>query len=172
VTRRPSITLPLELRTRLVRTVREIFPRKAFGYLISDVDEWTPTDFVMFSDNIRNQNGWRDEFESYGRYFVEHSDAGFVATADESWRVQKEIWARDMFEIGVFHSHQRHPANFSLIDYEMHVLRFETLWHMIISMRNPKLPQVRAFAVSSKGVCEFEVKTRPHDVHPLVEVVP
>jgi len=167
----PCVVLAPELHGRLVATVRELFPKKAFGYLISDTDEWTPTDFVLFSDNIRNEPEWKEEFESYGQYFVEHGDAGFVATPEESWRLQKEIWARGMFEVGVFHSHQRHPANFSRIDYDMHRRRFEKLWHVIISMRNPRLPQVRAFEVLPSGVRELDVRSAPEDVGPTVDIV-
>jgi proteasome lid subunit RPN8/RPN11 len=149
--------MPRGLRERLVATVVDHHPRKAFGYLISDVDERHPVDWILFESNVRNADGWKQEFESWGRYFVQHSDAGFVATPEESWRVQQQIWERGMFEVGVFHSHQRHPANFSRIDYEMHLRRFPTLWHLIVSLRNPALPQLRAFSVSPGGVCEIEL---------------
>jgi len=76
-----------------------------------------------------------------------------------------------MFEVGVFHSHQRHPANFSRIDYDMHRRRFEKLWHVIISMRNPRLPQVRAFEVLPSGVRELDVRSAPEDVGPTVDIV-
>jgi hypothetical protein len=39
----------------------------------------------------------------------------------------------------------------------MHAQRFEGLWHLIISMRNPCLPQLRAFAVSKERVRELEI---------------
>ena len=39
-------------------------------------------------------------------------------------------------------------ANFSKIDMEMHLQCFEDLWHLIISMRNPAIPQL----VFSEGV--------------------
>lgn len=151
------ILVPSSLHERLLTTVAGRLPRKSFGYLLSASAAAAPTDFVLFQDNIRNTDGWRDKFESYGRYFVIHHDAGFVATPEESWRLQKEIWARGMTQVGVFHSHLRHPANFSQIDYDLHVERFENLWHMIISMRNPDLPQVRVYAASRAGVRELPV---------------
>jgi formylglycine-generating enzyme required for sulfatase activity/proteasome lid subunit RPN8/RPN11 len=123
------------------------------------VDACTPTDFILFNTNIRNSETWKTTFESYGQYFVEHEDAGFVATPEESWQVQNEIWQRGMVEVGVFHSHLRHPANFSGIDFDLHTQRFDNLWHLIISMRNPHLPQLRAFAVSPAGVRELPVLT-------------
>ncbi len=142
---------------RLVETVRSRFPEKTFGYLVSDVDARTPTDLVTFGQNVRNTPDWQGEFHAYGQYFVDHDDAGFVAAPEEAWRLQQEIWAAGRFEVGVFHSHQRHPANFSQIDYEMHVSRFTSLWHMIVSMRNPELPQVRAFDVSTQGTRELRL---------------
>lgn len=152
------ITLPVLLRDRLVETITARFPEKSFGYLLSEERSDAPTDFVLFEGNIRNDAVWRPEFESYGRYFVNHSDAGFVATPEETWRIQREISARGLVEVGVFHSHQRHPANFSQIDYEMHVQRFQSLWHMIVSLRNPRFPQVRVYAVAPDGVRELRVR--------------
>lgn len=153
------IVLPLALRERLLTTITQRHPRKSFGYFISDKDTSTPTDFILFEDNIRNSDIWKTKFESYGQYFVEHDDAGFVATPEESWRVQNEIWRRDMIEVGIFHSHLRHPANFSGIDFDLHTERFDNLWHMIISMRNPTFPQLRAFSVTRTGVRELPVVT-------------
>jgi formylglycine-generating enzyme required for sulfatase activity/proteasome lid subunit RPN8/RPN11 len=130
-------------------------PVKSFGFLISPDESGTPTDFVLFESNIRNSDSWKSRFEAYGPYFVQHDDAGFVATPEESWRLQKAIWKRGMVEVAVFHSHLRHPANFSQIDYELHMQRFDNLWHLIISARNPELTQMRAFDVSRDGVREL-----------------
>jgi formylglycine-generating enzyme required for sulfatase activity/proteasome lid subunit RPN8/RPN11 len=154
-----AIVLSPVLRERLLTTIRQRYPQKSFGYLLSDVDACTPTDFILFNTNIRNSETWKTTFESYGQYFVEHEDAGFVATPEESWQVQNEIWQRGMVEVGVFHSHLRHPANFSGIDFDLHTQRFDNLWHLIISMRNPHLPQLRAFAVSPAGVRELPLVT-------------
>jgi proteasome lid subunit RPN8/RPN11 len=140
---------------RFVATVRQRFPQKSFGYFISGIGPGRPTDFILLDENVRNAASWKPRFEAYGRYFVDHDDAGFVSTPDEAWRVQKRIWDRGMFEVGVFHSHQRHPANFSGIDYEMHRQRYDGPWHLIISLRNPLRPVVRVFAVSEAGVREI-----------------
>ncbi|HEY2577410.1 MAG TPA: SUMF1/EgtB/PvdO family nonheme iron enzyme [Streptosporangiaceae bacterium] len=137
---------------RLISEITKRHPVKTYGYLLSTGNPSEVTDFILFDENIRNADSWQPEFHSYGYYFVEHHDAGFVATPQESWRVQKEIWARGLREVGVLHSHQRHPANFSEIDWDMHRKRFCDLWHLIVSMRNPDLPQARAFAVSDGGV--------------------
>lgn len=140
---------------RLASTVLERLPRKSFGYLLAAADSAIASDFVLFEENVRNSADWKGRFESYGQYFIEHDDAGFVATPEESWRAQQEVWRRGETQVGVFHSHLRHPANFSGIDYDMHVERFEDLWHMIVSMRNPAMPQVRLYAVSRDGVHEM-----------------
>ncbi|HVB46268.1 MAG TPA: SUMF1/EgtB/PvdO family nonheme iron enzyme [Streptosporangiaceae bacterium] len=150
-----TIVFPRALYDRLVSTTRRRYPRKVFGYLLSRSEAHEPSDFILFEENIRNSDIWQPEFHSYGDYFVDHADAGFVATPQESWRVQKEIWSRGLHEVGVLHSHQRHPANFSRIDWDMHRQRFSDLWHLIISLRNPQLPQVRAFAVASDSVREL-----------------
>lgn len=149
------VSIAAELLQRLSGTVRERLPRKSFGYLLSTTGATVANDFAMFEDNVRNCSDWKGHFQSYGQYFVEHDDAGFVATCEESWQVQQEIWAKHAVEVGMFHSHLRHPANFSAIDYDMHVERFQNLWHLIVSMRNPEQPQLRVFAVSRNNVREM-----------------
>jgi len=150
-----QVVLRPALRERLLRTIQQRLPRKSFGFLIAPDNSLAPSDFVLFEENIRNSNFWKPRFEAYGRYFEQHDDAGFVANPEESWRLQKMIWKRGMVEVGVFHSHLRHPANFSQIDYDLHTQRFDNLWHLIISVRNPESPQLRAFAVSQNGVREL-----------------
>ena len=157
----PEILFAEAVHDRLVGTIRRRFPRKSFGYLLSEGSPTAVTDFILFEENVRNEPESRRQFESYGRYFVEHHDAGFVASPEEVWRVQKEIWARGLREVGVFHSHRRHPANFSGIDYDLHTERFENLWHLIVSMRNPLVPQLRAFSVSRRGIRELGVGLTP-----------
>src|SRR5437667_5132804 len=112
------IEMSEQLYAALVGEVVRRHPEKSFGYLISDIDPLTPTDFILFEGNVRNSGQWRQQFEAYGDYYVQHTDAGFVAPPEEAWCLQKEIWARNMVEVGIFHSHNRHPANFSRIDFE------------------------------------------------------
>ncbi len=155
------VVLSPRVRERLTVAVRRRFPTKSFGYLLSPEEKGSPTDFVIFEGNRRNDGSWRQVFHSFGRYFVEHDDAGFVAPVEESWTVQKQIWARGLVEVAAFHSHQRHPANFSGVDYHLHVERFPDLWHLIISLRNPRIPQIRAFSTAGEGVRELTIVDSP-----------
>lgn len=152
-----SVKLPASVRNQLIGVVLERYPLKSFGFLASPEDTHHPTEFLRLEDNIRNDDQWRDEFESRGRYFVDHSDAGFVATPEESWRAERYLAERDLDEVAVFHTHRRHPGNFSGIDYDLHISRFQHLWHLIISLRKPDMPQLRAFDVSLDGVREMPV---------------
>lgn len=156
----------------LVATITQRFPTKSFGYLLSAGGRYEVDDFIMFRENLRNAAAWRTEFESYGSYFVQHDDAGFVAAPEEAWRVQQEIWDRGTREVAIFHTHQRHPANFSRIDYDMHLERFPDLWHLVISLRNPKLPQLRAFNVMSSCVHELKIHYSEGPTVPFMEVPP
>ena len=167
---RYAVALSYSLHGRLLHAAKARHPVKSFGYLLASGHGGVAEDFVLFEDNVRNTPDWRPSFEAYGRYFLDHDDAGFVATPEESWRVQQEIWARGLHEVAVFHTHQRHPANLSRIDYELHVSRFAHLWHLIISLRNLDAPQVRAFAISDGTVSELDVDLvdlptgiKPHD---------
>lgn len=151
------IVFPLEVRDRLLATIYERLPRKSFGYLISHGDPRRIDDFILFEGNTRNSTEWKPRFEAYGQYFLEHDDAGFVSSPEETWHVQKEMWRRGMTEVGIFHSHLRHPANFSGIDYDMHISRYSHLWHMIIAVRNRTIPQIRIFDVTENCVREQEI---------------
>jgi proteasome lid subunit RPN8/RPN11 len=151
------VVLSAGVREQLVAAILDRFPRKSFGYLLSNQQSQAVTDFILLDRNLRNEPEWKQRFEAYGQYFVDHDDAGFAASPEETWRAQKQIWARGLCEVGVFHSHRRHPGNFSRIDRELHVQRFASLWHLIVSMRNPRLPQLRAFEVLAEGVHELPV---------------
>jgi proteasome lid subunit RPN8/RPN11 len=159
-----AVLIPADVLDSLVDTVGRMFPTKAFGYFVAPVATSDPTDYILFQDNHRNEQAWKPRFESYGEYFVTHSDAGFVASPEESLRVERLLSARRQCEVGVFHSHQRHPVNFSQIDYDLHIERFPRLWHLIISMRNRQFPQVRAFDVSTNGVQEIPILTHDRTV--------
>src|SRR5690349_18692031 len=93
-----------KLYERLLSAVQERFPKKSFGYLVSDKGNRHATDFLLFQDNVRNDERWRDEFETRGRYFTTYHDAGFVAAPEETWRIQKEIWSRGLVEVAAFHT--------------------------------------------------------------------
>jgi proteasome lid subunit RPN8/RPN11 len=153
-----QILLPAELHDRLLKAVLSRYPHKSFGYLTSESTPNRPTDFVVFKENVRNNDDWRGVFESRGRYFIDHPDAGFVASPEESWRVQKYLFEKGRSEVAVFHTHLRHPGNFSDVDYELHISRFGLLWHLIISLRNIRMPQMRAFAVSKTKVRELNIR--------------
>lgn len=148
------VVVPPEVLERLLQTVRNRLPRKSFGYLISHGDPRRADDFILFESNTRNSGEWKPKFEAYGQYFLDHDDAGFVSTPEESFKMHKKIMALDMIEVALFHSHLRHPGNFSGIDFDMHTQCHGHLWHMILSMRNPHLPQVRVFDVAETGVRE------------------
>jgi formylglycine-generating enzyme required for sulfatase activity/proteasome lid subunit RPN8/RPN11 len=153
-----TLAFSQELLDRITACILKRHPVKSFGYFISNTSDGAPADFVIFGANNRNANGWKEEFESFGQYFIDHPDAGFVATPEEIWKFKKETRARGMFDVGVFHSHQRHPANFSRVDYELHMKSVGThLWHVIFSMRTPDYPQARAFEIHESGVSEIRL---------------
>jgi len=155
-----ALTIDPRTCDRLVRRAQCQHPKKLFGYLLGVRSADEVDDLVCFEENARNCPEWRPGFEAYGRYFVDHDDAGFVATPEESWRVQQEIWSRGATEVAVFHTHQRHPANFSRVDYEAHLKQFVDLGHLVVSLRNPHYPRLRAFSVSSAGVNELALAPR------------
>ena len=124
---------------------------KSYGIFLSchDVEryEFRPTE-VYFCDsqkNRRNEPEHRAQFEAQGAYFRRYDDAGFVADARELLQLQKSTRRSGHLLVGLFHSHRRQPANFSLIDYKLHNPLFS--WHLVLSMRDPIHPQVQPFVI-------------------------
>jgi formylglycine-generating enzyme required for sulfatase activity/proteasome lid subunit RPN8/RPN11 len=163
------VELSSSLLSSLLDYVTQRYPAKCFGYLAAPAGQSRPSEFFAFTENVRNSRRWKNEFESRGRYFVDHPDAGFVATEEESFAVQRQLLRRNLREVALFHTHRRHPGNFSDIDYELHVGRSAEIWHLIISLRNPRQPQVRAFAATGHGVRELKVVVPAADSPLLAE---
>lgn len=138
---------------RFIEECRKKYPKKAFGYFISSEKGGNPEDFIMFKEDVRNE--WKSEFEEYGNYYVLHDDAGFLATEEEVYSVHKQLAKAKMHVVGVYHSHQRHPAIFSTVDIDLHPS--EQLWHLIISLRNIDNPQIKAFRVVNGMPSELKV---------------
>lgn len=144
-----------DLLDRFVLQVKEKYPQKAFGYFVSSEEGGQPDDFIMFKDDVRDD--WKTTFEEYGDYYVRNKDAGFLATDKEMYEVYKELERRRKYIVGVYHSHQRHPAIFSTVDIDLHPS--EELWHLIISLRNVDMPQIKAFAVKENLPVELSIRT-------------
>ena len=122
---------------------------KSFGLFLarSSTEPARPVD-VFFCDpkkNRRNDREHRPGFEAQGAYFRRHHDAGFVADAREVLSMERTARALGLCPVGLFHSHRRQPANFSLVDYRLHNPFFG--WHLVISMRDPERPVALVFSV-------------------------
>ena len=148
-----ELVLKKALLERFVDECRNKFPKKAFGYFISSSKGGSPEDFIMFRDDVRNE--WKSKFEEYGNYYVLHDDAGFLATEEEMYEVHKILSQRKMHIVGIYHSHQRHPAIFSTVDIDLHPS--ENIWHLIISLRNKDNPQIKAFSVKNSMPSELKI---------------
>lgn len=62
---------------------------------------------------------------------------------------------KNKYIVGVFHSHQRHPAIFSTVDVDLHPS--PNLWHLIISLRNKEEPQIKAFMLQENIPVELDI---------------
>ena len=124
---------------------------KSFGLLVADPAAprfpYCATDVIFFdpSKNRRNDPTIRPAFEAQGSYFRSYDDAGFVADPGEVLRVHRNLEARGLEAVAMFHSHRRQPANFSYIDYRLHNPAFP--WHLIVSLRDARQPVLGAFEV-------------------------
>lgn len=134
---------------KFINEVVRIYPGKAFGYFLSSRPFGDPEEFFMFKQNIRDE--YDDLFEKYGNYYVTNK-AGFVSTVEETIALERYIRKNGLFKVGVYHSHQRHPALLSSIDADLHP--DEQLWHLIISLRNLEIPRVKIFSVKDDEISE------------------
>lgn len=148
------ISINAQLMLSFCNDVRKTFPQKAFGIFLSEKKGGNPVEYIIFSEDIRNE--WKDLFENYGNYYKRNEDAGFLATPEETYRIEKYIRSKGLHKVGVFHSHQRHPAIFSKVDVDLHPEK--GLWHIIISLRNLEMPQVKAFEICGEKVEEIAIE--------------
>jgi proteasome lid subunit RPN8/RPN11 len=154
-----TIVFNSALMDRFLGDVRQRFPRKTFGYFLARSRFGQPEDYIVMAENVRDD--WLQDFHAYGQYYVDHHDAGFLATPEETWRVEREIRRREMFKVGVFHSHQRHPGILTSVDVDFHPE--PDLWHALVVLRNLDYPQFRAFDILPGG----RVAERPVTVSAL-----
>jgi proteasome lid subunit RPN8/RPN11 len=153
-----AICLPDPLRHRLVATASAVHAAglKSFGLLVAAPEHpdfpFTASDVVFFDPlrNRRNDPSIRAAFEAQGEYFRSYDDAGFVADAGEVLDVFRRVEASGLEVVAMFHAHRRQPANFSVIDFRLHSPAIP--WHLIISLRDPEHPVLRAFAVRKDPV--------------------
>ena len=113
-----------------------------------------PVDYYIFNYDLRNN--MKKEFEEYGEYYKIHEDAGFLASDEELVKIHKILQKRNQHIVGVFHSHQRHPAIFSKVDIELHPS--QSLWHLIISLRNIDMPQIKIFTCKENTIGEIKIQ--------------
>ena len=147
------VRLPDPVRRRLVTTASAVHAAglKSFGLLLAASDHpdfpFTASDVVFFDPlrNRRNDPAHRAAFEAQGEYFRSYDDAGFVADPGEVLEVFRRVEASGLEAVAMFHAHRRQPANFSVIDFRLHNPAMP--WHLIISLRDPENPVLRAFAV-------------------------
>lgn len=138
------------LLNKFIKEVKLKYPLKSFGYFLSSEVNGDPIDFILFSEDDRKKES--NKFKSFGKYYETHSDAGFISTTEETWKVEKMLMEKGLYKVGVYHSHRRQPAIFSSVDKQLHPT--ESLWHLIIALRNLDDPQIKIFAINNGKVEE------------------
>ncbi|EKU99240.1 hypothetical protein Lepto7375DRAFT_1263 [Leptolyngbya sp. PCC 7375] len=122
---------------------------KSFGVFLSPLhsSEYSPNNVIFCNskENRRNSPDNRAVFEAQGAYFRKHDDAGFVADSKDMLHIDETAHHLRSVPVGLFHSHRRQPANFSLVDYKLHNPLFP--WHLVISLSDPEHPVVQVFLV-------------------------
>lgn len=134
---------------RFIATVAALHPQKCFGYLLGSPDSPTVTDFYIFRGDLRATDAGREMFEPVGRYYRDHGDAGFLAPPEETLAFERERRARGLIALGMFHVHLRHPPYLAAIDRSLHADR--RLWHLIVSLRTPSMPDPRVYVPDAGG---------------------
>ena len=158
-----EVRLSADLLDRLLGTTTAVHAAglKSFGLLLADPQApgfpYVATDVAFFDPrkNRRNDPAMRPAFEAQGTYFRSYEDAGFVADATELLEVHRRLDASGLEAVALFHVHRRQPANFSVIDFRLHNPAYA--WHLIISLRDPGAPVLRAFAVRKDPSAELGI---------------
>jgi proteasome lid subunit RPN8/RPN11 len=148
-----DLVLPSEVVDRFYVRAKAIHAcgLKSYGLFVADPRSpqypFTACDVVFFdpTKNRRNDPRLRSAFEAQGSYFKSYDDAGFVADSHELLLVHQQLEKGGLEAVAMFHSHRRQPANFSQIDYRLHNPAYP--WHLIVAMREPHRPVLRAFEV-------------------------
>lgn len=135
--------------------VKSQFPKKAFGFFLSTEPYGSPTEFIIMKEDHKEK--MMDRFYDYGNYYLDHHDAGFLTSIEETIYIEKYIRTHHLHKVGVFHSHQRHPAILAQVDVDLHPS--PNVWHLLISLRTFEYPQVRVFSVCpAKKVTEVDIQ--------------
>ncbi len=134
---------------RFIATVSALHPRKSFGYLLGSPGDRVVTDFYIFQGDLRSTDAGREMFEPVGRYYRDHADAGFLAPAAETLAFERDRRARGLTALGMFHVHLRHPPFLAAIDRDLHA--DPGLWHMIVSLRSPAMPDAMVYVPDRDG---------------------
>ncbi len=150
---RDSVIMKKNFYEKFVDKIKQKYPKKSFGYFLANEGCDNPMDFYIFDKDMRND--MKEEFEKYGEYYKIHEDAGFLASDEEVVKFHKDLLNKRLHVVGVFHSHQRHPAIFSTVDIDLHPS--EELWHLIISVRTLGSPQIKLFCHKNKVVQELHL---------------
>jgi proteasome lid subunit RPN8/RPN11 len=152
------VVLPGALAGRLVAQAQRAMPGKVFGYFLATRRFGDPVEYLVMRTNTRDAEP--DLFSPYGRYFADHSDAGFVCAPRESLAVERYLSRHGLHKVGVFHSHQRHPGFLTTVDADLHPA--PDLWHLLVVLRNPYYPLLRAFAApAGRRITEMSVVISP-----------
>lgn len=150
-----------EVLSSFVKQNRDTYPRKSFGYFLEKKgrpetsNKVVVDDFYIFSEDDRNE--FEDEFMKFGNYYETNKNAGFIASQEEMWELEKKIRKENMKKIGVYHTHGRHPTIFSYVDAELHP--DPNLFHLLISLRNPDKIQIQAFKMIGDKREEVDIIT-------------
>jgi proteasome lid subunit RPN8/RPN11 len=151
----------------VIEIIRSRLPVRTSGLFIS-TNEFGPADgFHIFGSNIRNSDGWREQFRSYGGHQLTNDDVGFVVHPAEVATVHLRLRKEKKHAVGLFHTHRLLGPEFTQIDLDMHV--DETLWHLIVSVVDPQNPQLKGYCIRSRSVHPVEIeiikdKNAPHKV--------
>ncbi|OMF12927.1 hypothetical protein BK131_16950 [Paenibacillus amylolyticus] len=150
-----KIKFEKQLLLNFIRDVKKQFPKKAYGYFLSTEPAGEPSEYIIMQEDVRGS--FLDYFSSYGNYYKDHDDAGFLTSPEETIKIEKYIRQNKFFKVGVFHSHQRHPAILARVDVDLHPS--SSVWHLLISLRTLEYPQIRVFEVSpDKQVKEIKIE--------------
>lgn len=142
-----QVNFSQDLLRQFARDILAAYPRKTFGYFFgpeNEVDHRVVTRYRIFEDDARSTAKVDEYFTSNGAYYRNNANAGFLATPEETMRLERWRRAERLAKVGAFHTHLRHPAFLAGIDRRLHPTA--NLFLLLISLRNPAHPEIAVWA--------------------------
>ena len=149
------VFIPTEILNKVLEECRKKFPFALAGIFYG---KKIISDYYFFQKNVRSNREYSDFFEQYGEFYKDNR-FGFVLDSREQLKLMRDIEMQDKKILAVFHTHIIRKAIPTKIDLDL-AYPDPGIFHVIIAMRNPRKPDVRAFKFINQQFEKIKIVTK------------